>query len=81
MHARKPLILSQQYRDACVSVSQYSYRYSSQCHCISRRFTSTETIRLIRDGEPSTTTATFTQLVSSAVSVSQYSSTNIATLS
>ena len=79
MHARKPLILSQQYRDACVSVSQYSYRYS--CHCISRCFTSTETIRLIRDGEPSTTTATFTQLVSSAVSVSQYSSTNIATLS
>ena len=35
-------------------------------------FMSTETIRLIRDGEPRTTTSTFIQLVSSAVSVSQY---------
>ena len=33
--------------------------------CFKCCFTSTETIRLIRDGEPRTTTSTFTQLLSS----------------
>ena len=41
--------------------------FSFQCY-----FTSTETIRLIRDGDPRTATSTFTQLLSSEVSVLLY---------
>ena len=43
-----------------IQKQQLSFRFSFKC-C----FTSTETTRLIRDGEPRTTTSTFTQLLSS----------------
>ena len=57
-HAHTPsLVSSHPYSRLCRNWLRYS---SVQC-C----FTPTETIRTIRDGRPSTTTSTFTQLVSS----------------
>ena len=42
---------------------------SLRVHCC---FTSTETIRTIREGDPETTTSSFTQLLSSVTSVLFY---------
>ena len=48
-----------------------SENFNTQMFSFWRCFTSTETIRIIRDGEPRTATSTFTLLLSSDTSVGQ----------